>query len=96
MNPCRNGGVCSARDATFACNCAATGYEGERCDLPVAKCMGCDAQATCTTLQGMPLCTCAAPLAKPAAQVADSERAAQPPNLSQFWRAIKLNFTTKQ
>ena len=34
----------------------------------------------------------AAPLQKPATKVAENEAAPQPPNLAQFWRALKLNF----
>jgi MlaA lipoprotein len=37
-----------------------------------------------------------APLKKPVMQVAESEGTPPPPNLAQFWRALKLNFTTKQ
>jgi phospholipid-binding lipoprotein MlaA len=36
------------------------------------------------------------PLSKPAMKVSETEGASQTPSLAQFWRALRLNFTTKE
>lgn len=60
-NPCENGGVCTNTAAGLTCDCAATGYTGDRCDTDVDECNGanpCENGGTCVNEVGGFDCDC--------------------------------------
>ncbi len=60
-NPCQNGGVCSNTQDGLTCNCAGTGFSGDRCDTDVDECDGanpCENGGLCINETGGFDCDC--------------------------------------
>lgn len=61
-NPCLHNGVCSNVGATFACDCAGTGYTGTTCEQDINECADAEADVcnagNCANIGGGYTCQC--------------------------------------
>ena len=78
-NPCRNGGTCTDRVASFSCACAA-GFEGPTCESETDECAPnpCQNGGTCTDGAGQFTCSCAAGFEGPTCETNTDDCAPNP------------------